>query len=67
MNYQTLKKLSQNPHYRLSVAQQAELASQERKPMIEFGSLDKHDTTLNKHQTGELRVKRTSKTTYEKK
>jgi len=62
-----LDKLKNNPHYKLSAVQLAELASKERKPMIEFGSLDKHDTTLNKHQAGELRVKRTSKTTYEKK
>ena len=57
MNIQTLKNLSKNPHYKLSDKQKRQLAEYDRKPMIEFGVMNKHDNTRNIHDTGRTKIK----------
>ena len=43
MDYETLKKLQSNPHYKLNEKQLAELMEYEREPMVEIGVPPKHD------------------------
>ena len=57
MNIQTLKKLAQNPHYKLNDKQKAELAQATRKPMVTFGVINKHDNTKKIHSTGQRKKK----------
>jgi hypothetical protein len=49
MDKETLLKLKKNPHYKMSREQKISLSNLTRRPMIEFGSLPKHDNTLNIH------------------
>ena len=66
MNLHTLKQLAKNPHYKLSDKQKAELATEDRKPMVTFGSVDKHSNKLPVHQTGQ-RKRRITQRRNEKK
>lgn len=58
MNEATLKKLKANPHYKLSQKQREEL---ERPPMVEFGTVPKHNHSIPLHDVSMQRVARTSK------
>ena len=58
MNIQTLKNLSKNPHYKLSDKQKRQLAEYDRKPMIEFGVMNKHNNKMPIHSTGQTKRKK---------
>lgn len=61
MNIQTLQKLKDNPHYKLSPKQKAELEKSKRKPMVEFGGVKRHDNKLPIHPTSPKRKRRTNR------
>lgn len=57
MNRATLLRLKNNPHYKLSAAQQRQLDELERKPMVEFGvppvnknGFEKHEVRINRRK-----------------
>ncbi len=58
MDKQTLLKLKNNPHYKLTDKQKALLASFDRKPMVEFGTVKKNSNKFDKHDTETKKVKR---------
>lgn len=45
MNKETLDRLKNNPHYKLSSKQKEEAKSIERKPMKKFGDVEIHNNT----------------------
>lgn len=52
MTINMLRKLSKNPHYKLSqkqIALLAEYEAKERKPMVEFGKPQTHNGSVEKH------------------
>lgn len=51
MEEKTLKKLKQNPFYKLSDKQKEEASTIDRRPMIEFGSPNLHNQSFEKHET----------------
>lgn len=59
MDQATLKRLSQNPHYKLSAKQRAQLAEEERDPMVTFGEVPRQFGEVPLHKTSpERKVKR---------
>lgn len=57
MNQETLKRLQSNPHYKMG--KEKEKPPIKRKPMIEFGQLNRHNQTVPLHDIGMQRVART--------
>lgn len=66
MNEKTIAKIKNNPFYKPSGAQQAEIAKTERKPMVEFGTIDKHDNDFDRHPTSPVVRQRINKNTTKK-
>jgi len=60
MNIETLLKLKNNPHYKLSDKQKAFLNEYERKPMIEFGLPKLHNQSFPKNDTSFVQKRRTT-------
>lgn len=58
MDYATLKKLSQNPHYKLSDAQKAKLAEYEQPAIVVFETVNMHENTFKKHNTRIRKIKK---------
>lgn len=54
MNIETLRRLAQNPHYKLTSKQKAELARYERTTV--FGSVQTHDNNIKLHDTNQHKV-----------
>ena len=57
MDYQTLKKLSQNPHYKLSPKQRVALDGYERPKMVQFGEPEINDNTFSQHEVKLKKIK----------
>lgn len=66
MNIQTLKKLQNNPFYKLSKKQELELRTLDKKPMIEFGVPNIHSSSLDKHPVSMLKIGRYDKKNKQK-
>jgi hypothetical protein len=49
MNIQTLLKLKNNPHYKMSAEQERQLADYEKPPMIRFGKPQTHNNKFVTH------------------
>ena len=69
MNEATLRRLAQNPHYKMSAAQKAELerlkieqAQADRKPMVEFGQTPIHQRNGNEIEKHDVRVVKRGRT-----
>lgn len=58
MNIETLEKLSQNPHYKLSAKQKEELAKHRMTHAITFGKPQMHDNTIHTHPNLKRRASR---------
>lgn len=65
LNQNTLNKLKNNPYYKIS-AEQGQDPAADRRPMIEFGEPEKHDSTIPLHNTQFIRRKRTTKKDLQK-
>jgi hypothetical protein len=61
MDAETLEKLKNNPHYKMSAKQKEELRQLERKPMVEFGVPPVHNTSFG-HEVEMEKKKRFSRT-----
>ena len=61
MNIATLRKLKNNPFYKMNSKQKEGMAMIERKPMVEFGSPDIHDNSLDIHPVNVVKINRKSK------
>jgi GH43 family beta-xylosidase len=61
MNRETYERIKANPFYKPSPKQRKEMLEFEKKPMAEFGVINKHDTTFEKHDTGQKKLKRKRK------
>lgn len=61
MHLEMLKRLKNNPHYKLNAKQQAELDQIEREQMVEFGVIEKHNNTVEKHPVFSKKKARSSK------
>lgn len=55
MNIETLEKLSQNPHYKLSAAQKRQLAEY-RASLTTYGVTPLHDNSFETHETHPRKV-----------
>lgn len=54
MNLETLRRLAQNPHYKLTSKQKAELAQHEQKAAVTvFGGVNLHDNSVSIHDTNQ--------------
>ena len=61
MNKQTANKIKKNPHYKPSRRQFMEMSKLEDRPMIEFGQVNKHSNSIQKHDTNQKKLKRKKK------
>jgi len=61
MNKATVDRLKNNPHYKFSAQQRAELEKEDKPEMVEFGAVPLHNQNVPVHPTGPARVQRSSK------
>ena len=58
MNEQTLKKINNNPHYKMNKDQKIGLSEITRKPMIQFGEPILHDNSFAKHDVSVVKERK---------